>query len=171
MKKKFFLLILLFLIATLSGCTGKEYIPGVKSIKKEDIFNQKEDQYYVLFHRLDCEDCEAAEPYVSQYAAILKQNEKCSGKRKIYSVLLYTREEKPGDKVNIYRKYEGEGQGERGDFYVVGVTDWKDLYIASTASMITISTINGVKTATNVVHGYESIRDSLDRQLGECYLK
>lgn len=170
MRKIFLLLVLIFSIATLSGCNKAGQIEGVKSIKKEDIFNQKEDQYFVYFHRLGCEDCEAAEPYVVQYAAILKEYEACKGKRKIYSVLLYTEEEKPGEEVYIYRKYPN-GEGADGEFNVTGVTDWKDLYIASTSSLISISTRNGVKTATKVVHGYEKVQTTLEAQLGSCLLK
>ncbi|MDD3437673.1 MAG: hypothetical protein PHC64_11030 [Candidatus Gastranaerophilales bacterium] len=172
MKKVFLLLVLLFSIATLSGCNQAGSLQGVISIKKEDIFNQKEDKYYIYFHRLDCEDCEASAPYVIQYAHMLKDYKGCAGKRKIYAVLLYTEEEKPGEEVYIYRKYTGEdGQGTDGNYYVNGVTDWRDLYIATTSSLIAINTEGGVKTARYSAQGWESVRDKLNAQLGSCHLK
>lgn len=53
---------------------------------------------------------------VKEYVANLKKKE-CKGKMKIYSVILYTEEEKPGEEVYIYRAYQGEdGHGRRGTF-------------------------------------------------------
>lgn len=171
MRKILLLLVMAFSIAILFGCKGKEDIAGVKSIRKEDIFKQKEEQYFVYFHRPGCGDCEIAEKKVKEYVANLKKKE-CKGKMKIYSVILYTEEEKPGEEVYIYRAYQGEdGHGRRGDFYVIGVTDWQDLYIASTSSLITISTIGDVKMATAVAHGYASVTESLEEELRNCYLK
>jgi hypothetical protein len=173
MKKLFLLVILFSVIATLSGCNKNVgEISGVQNIKKEDIFNQKEDEYFVYFHRLDCEDCEASKPYVIEYAQILKDYEGCSGKRKIYSVLLYTSKEKPDEEILIYREYSGEdGQGTDGKFYVDGKTDWKDLYIASTSSLISISTVSGVKKAYYTSQGVEGVKEKLTTQMGNCYLK
>lgn len=61
MRKILLLLVMAFSIAILFGCKGKEDIAGVKSIRKEDIFKQKEEQYFVYFHRPGCGDCEIAE--------------------------------------------------------------------------------------------------------------
>ncbi|MDD3999331.1 MAG: hypothetical protein PHX62_00345 [Bacilli bacterium] len=168
MKKIFLLLVFVFMIATLFGCNNVGEIQGVKGIDREDIFNQAEDDYYIYFHRLDCEDCEESIPYVIQYAQYVKDNENCKNKRKIYSVLLYTKEEKPGEDL-IYREYGGDGQGTDGKFYVNGISNWEELYIASTSSLISVSTVNGVKKAYYAAQGWEKISESLQDQLGTCY--
>lgn len=172
MKKFMFFCLLLFGAMVLNGCSNKGELEGVANIKCDDIFNQEEDKYYVYFHRLNCEDCDSSAPYVIQYSKIMKDYQKCSSKRKIYAVLLYTSEEKPNLDKYIYRTYEGEGgQGTDNKFFVDGVTKWEDLYIGSTSSLISISKnpVTGIKEAKYVQQGSQSVVEALQKQLGNCY--
>ena len=56
--RKLLVLFLFLGIFVLSGCASDNKLDGVKQIKKQDIFNQKEDKYFVYFHRIDCPDCD-----------------------------------------------------------------------------------------------------------------
>ncbi|HHZ17666.1 MAG TPA: hypothetical protein GX390_00085 [Acholeplasmataceae bacterium] len=170
MKKTFLLLLFLGLLV-LSGCGSEGKLEGVKQIKPEDIFAQKEDKYYVYFHRLDCADCEEASPTVIYYMSLLKEVQGCKAKRPVYSVLLYTKDEKPGQSVYIFREYGGtDGEGKEGTFKVTGITDWEELYIGATASLISISTDkSGVKKAAFEAQGADDIIQILSEQLGDCY--
>lgn len=173
MKKIGLLALVLLSIFVLTGCGSKGKLQNVDSIKKEDIFNQEEDAYYVYFHRIDCPDCETTSPRVIQYATLRLEKDACNDKRKIYSVLLYTKSEKPGEDVYIYREYTGDdGQGTDGKYFVDGVTNWKDLHIASTSSLIAINTDeNGNKVASYVAQGSNNVISHLSGQLGECFNK
>lgn len=171
MKKIGLLVIVLLGIFVLSGCTAKGELERVDNIKKEDIFNQEEDMYYVYFHRINCEDCEQSAPRVIEYSIIREEKAGCNEKRKVYAVLLYTKDEKPKDKTHIYREYTGDdGQGTDGKYFVNGVTNWEDLYIASTSSLIAINTNSqGEKVASYIAQGANSVVSHLSAQLGECY--
>lgn len=171
--RKLLVLFLFLGIFVLSGCASDNKLDGVKQIKKQDIFNQKEDKYYVYFHRIDCPDCDESAPMVISYMNILKEIPGCRNKRPVYSVLLYTESEKPGHSVYIFREYEGtDGEGKEGTFKVTGITDWQDLYIGSTSSLISISTDkSGVKIAKFEAQGAEDITNILNEQLGDCYNK
>ncbi|HBP26015.1 MAG TPA: hypothetical protein DD618_03585 [Acholeplasmatales bacterium] len=170
--KKIMAMLLILAVLGLAGCGTEGELDGVDDIKKEDIFAQEESKYYVYFHRIDCADCEEADPNVISYSSIIENVEDCATKRKIYAVLLYTASEKPGEDTYIYREYEGsDGQGTDGKYFVDGVTEWDDLYIGTTASLISISTnsVTGVKTAKYVAQGSEAILQELNAQLGTCY--
>ncbi|MCK9535989.1 MAG: hypothetical protein M0R05_00135 [Bacilli bacterium] len=171
MKKTilFWLLLGLFIF---TGCSSKGKLEGVKGIKKQDIFSQKEDKYYVYFHRLDCADCDEAAPAIINYMKIINEYSGCKNKRPIYSVLLFSEEEKPRQSVYIFREYEGtDGEGTNGTFKVTGITEWQDLYIGSTSSLISITVNEGVKKAYFEAQGAESIIAKLEEQLGDCHLK
>lgn len=170
MKKIGLLVLVFFSIFFFSGCGKPGAIENVKVISKEDIFNQEEDSYFIFFQRLDCQDCEAAKPYVAQYATLLKEKEACDDKRPVYTVVLYTKEEKPKDEVIIYREYKGsDGQGTDGKYFVDGVTKWQDLYIASTSSLIAINTRrDGTKVASYAAQGASAVVTFLFNHLGEC---
>ncbi len=171
MKKFSLIIVLLFGLFMLSACDKSEKLYNVDNIKKENIFNQKEDSYFVYFHRVECQDCEQVATTIIEYATIVKEYSSCQQKRKIYSVLLYTKAEKPKDGNLIYREYTGvDGQGTDGKYFVNGVTNWEDLYIASTSSLIAITTNkNGDKVASYQAQGAEAVAEKLIGQLGECY--
>ena len=88
-------------------------------------------------------------------------------------MLLYTKSEKPDEKVYIYREYTGsDGQGTDGKYFVDGVTKWEDLYIATTSSLIAINTRkDGTKVASYIAQGASNVVSHLENQLGECYNK
>jgi len=170
MKKISLLVLMLISIFVFVGCKKPGTLENVPAIDKEDIFNQKEDEYFIYFQRLDCEDCETANPYVSLYATTRKEKKSCNNKRPVYTVVLYTQSEKPKDENIIYREYTGiGGQGTDGKFYVDGVTKWQELYIASTASLIAIHTkSDGTRYATYCAQGSNNVVNYLFDQLGEC---
>lgn len=171
MRKIGLLTVVLLSIFVLSACTNKGKLSNVDSIKKQDIFNQEEDTYYVYFHRIGCADCEQSSPRVIEYSLIRDEKPGCNEKRKIYSVLLYTQDEKPKDDNLIYREYKGEGgQGTDGKYFVNDVTNWEDLYIATTSALIAINTDkSGKKVASYIEQGANNIISHLSAQLGECY--
>lgn len=169
MEKKLLIFLLLFGLLLVTGCGSNGKLKGVKNINKQNIFNQTEEKYYVYFHRLDCPDCDEAAPAVINYMNIIKEYSGCQNKRPVYAVLLYTESEKPGDSVYIYREYDGEGEGKEGTFKVDNITDWKDLYIGATSSLISISPFQGEKTAYFEAQGAEDIMKVLEEQLGDCY--
>lgn len=167
MKKIGLMMILLLGIIMFSACGDRRNeLEYVKNIKIEDIFNQKEDDYFIYFHQVDCQDCENSDPVVINYARLVNERAGCANKRKIYAVLLHS-------DSKIFRVYSGsDGQGTDGKYFVDGVKNWEDLYIASTASMIAISTNSkDEKTATYVAQGSTKVNDQLNTQLGECYSK
>jgi len=170
MKKIGLLVLVFFSLFILSGCNRAGKLKNVEVIKKQDIFNQKEDSYFVYFQRIDCPDCEAANPYVIQYATILKEKDACVDKRKVYTVVLYTQNDKPKDENIIYREYTGtDGEGTDGKYKVTGVTDWKDLHIATTSSLIAINTQrDGTKVASYAAQGANNVVNFLFDHLGEC---
>jgi len=57
------------------------------------------------------------------------------------------------------------GHGTDGAFYVNGVTNWEDLNIGSTPSLISIYIKDGVKTAKYVAQGKDAIITALEEQL------
>ena len=51
MKKIGLLVLVFFSLFILSGCNRAGKLKNVEVIKKQDIFNQKEDSYFVYFQR------------------------------------------------------------------------------------------------------------------------
>jgi hypothetical protein len=171
MKKVFLLVLVMFGLTLFTGCSNVGKLDGVANISKEEIFNQEESTYFIYFHKLNCEDCEQTDPYVINYQRILDDYDNCAPKRKIYAVLIYGEEDKPGEDNYIFREYAGtDGQGTDGKFYVNGVSVWKDLYIGSTSSLISVSTNrDGVKLANYEAQGNANVTAKLETQLGNCY--
>ena len=172
MKKLGLLVVVLFSLFVLGACTKEGKLENVDSINKEDIFNQEEEVYYIYFHRIECPDCETSAPRIINYELIRQEKASCSDKRKIYSVLLYTKSEKPDEDTYIYREYtgtDGEGQGTDGKYFVNGVTRWQDLYIATTSSLIAINTSKDGKVASFIAQGSSDIDAHLASQLDQCY--
>lgn len=123
----------------------------IEYIKDEDIFNQNEEEYYVFFVKENCPYCIEAKPLVNDaYKKINAEGSELKGKVNIYQVVL----KETGYMSKIFRSYKGEnGQGTDNKYYVDGVTKWDDLYIATTPSIIKISVVEEVKTATYVAQG------------------
>lgn len=170
MKKTLWLLLFIIVLFSFAGCDSGGDLQGVKTIKKENIFNQKVDKYYIYFHRLDCADCAESAPTVINYMNVIKEVAGCQQKRPVFAVLLFTEEEKPGSVTYIFREYDGpDGEGKNGTFRVKNISNWEELYIGSTSSLISISNIGGVKVAKFEAEGAEDINTVLTEQLGECY--
>ncbi|MFA7126187.1 MAG: hypothetical protein WC182_01315 [Bacilli bacterium] len=165
MKKLIALVLVMVLALTLSGCKKETQITFLSG---QDIFNQ-EGTYFVIFFRDDCPDCESVKPLVITYLDLLTDEPKeYEGKSTIYGVNL-------SDPANedIYRAYNearkdwGTGQGDSENFWVDGVEQFDQLYIAETASMISIgTTTGGVTKATFEAAGYDAIYTRLTDHLG-----
>ncbi len=156
--------IILFIIAaislfTLIGCGYETDMSTIKNLTQQDIFEQKEEKYFIFFYLDGCTGCEETKPYIINYYNLVKGDE---SKRQIYGVNLSNPKNK-----QIYKKYTGtEGQGTDGNFYVDGVKNWEELKIGTTPSIISIyKDKDGVKTANYVAQGKDAIIVALEKQL------
>lgn len=155
MKKGIIVLVLLFLSLTLISCDKG----SLTDLVGDEILTQKEERYYIYFHRDNCEGCEKVLPTILSYIEIIGSDEKYASKRKMYGVNL-------SNETNafLYRLYRGEnGQGTENDNYINGVSNWKDLYIGHTPLLVSVT--NG--KAYFVAQGNVDIESSLKRQLGD----
>ena len=158
--KKILLLILVILCFGVSACSKNTDMKGIKNLNEQKIFEQKEDKYYVFFYRDGCSGCEDTKPYILAYIKALKSGN-YEGARQIYGVNLSS-----GNNYLMYvtNKTSG-GQGTDERFWVDGVTNWEDLKIGSTPSLITIYLKDGVKVAQYAGQGKEKIIDILNEPL------
>lgn len=152
MKKVILLICLALLSIIFISCNKDDEYLELTNLRESQIFTQEADSYYIYFHRDNCSGCETVKTQVLHYNYLTSKNDELV---KIYGLNL----EKEGQsKSYIYRTYEGEeGQGDKGTFYVDGVTEWNDLYIPGTPGLIKIETIDGVKTAKFVCQGASKI--------------
>lgn len=159
MKKVFIFLLIIFMLIG-NGCGSAGDMSGIKNLVRQDIFNQKEEKYYVFFYRETCDGCEQTKPYILAYINALKE-EKYQSCRKIYGVNLSNEKN-----YTMYVKNTTEGgQGTDDAFWVDGVTNWEELKIGSTPSIISIYVKDGIKTASYVAQGKEKIIAVLNKQL------
>lgn len=132
MKKVLLLMALVLTVFILSGCSKKS---AIVEISGKEMFNQ-EGNYYIYFFKDDCEDCAQIEPIIEAYVEAVKEEAKYQSKSTVFGVNLSKEENK-----KILRSFTGKlGQGENGNFFVDDVTDWNNLYIPTTASLISIKT-------------------------------
>jgi thiol-disulfide isomerase/thioredoxin len=127
LKNKILLILLVILCIFGYGCKQKKF---EDVITIDQIFTQEEAQYYVYFFKEKCPYCEDCFEEIKAY--IESQDEK--ELLKLYVCDLT-------DEFNsiIKRPYEGEGgQGTEGRYFVDGVTNYEDLYISGTPSIIRI---------------------------------
>jgi hypothetical protein len=159
MKKIFVLIIAIISVFLLSGCRYETDMATVKNLTQEDIFKQKEEKYFVFFYVDGCTGCEETKPYIINYYNLVKDD---NSKRQIFGVNLSNPKNK-----QIYVKYSGTGgQGTDGTFYIDGVTNWDELKIGTTPSMISIYiSKDGEKTAKYVAQGKDAIVEALEKQL------
>lgn len=125
LKNSIFFSFLLLLTFILSGCSiiQKNY-DAKYMIEDYNIFNKSEDEYYVYFFKDNCKYC------IDSYETINKYL-KSSADIKLYVCDLTD--------STLKRIYEGEnGQGIEGYFFVNGVTEYSELYIATVPSLIKI---------------------------------
>lgn len=158
MKKVILLVLVLVGLFTLSGCKYESDMDVVKNLVQQQIFEQKEEKYFIFFYLDGCTGCEETKPSVMNYYNLVKNDD---SKRKIYGVNLSNPKNNP-----MYVKNPLDvGQGTDGAFYVNGVTNWEDLNIGSTPSLISIYIKDGVKTAKYVAQGKDAIITALEEQL------
>lgn len=121
-------------------------------IKKEDIYNQIEDEYLIYFYKDRCPYCEQCEDIIKEYIA---QDEK--------AIELYTCDLSKDKEIKRY--YEGEnGQGSKGQYFVDGVTNYKDLYIAGVPTIIKIKNENGIKVSEYIASGKSKVIEYINEQ-------
>lgn len=163
---------LIMLISLLSyGCTSIESdMSGIKNLVQQEIYKQKEERYYVFFYRDGCSGCEEVKPIVLKYIKYRKDRDEC---RKIYGVNLSN--EKNNSMYRTYLNEDGKGQGQytdssgvhKGIFYVDGVTEWDDLYIGTTPSLISVKEVDGVKYSYFIASGSEKVKTKLNDELNK----
>ena len=154
--KKFLIIIVVLFCSIFVGCKKEE----LKEIKDEEIFMMEEEAYYIFFFRDGCTGCERAFPYVIEYLDTIKDSKRYENCRYIYGVNLKTQDERS----KILRPYPmGKGEGTDGKYFVTGVKEWDDLYIATTPALISIYVdSSGVKQAKYLAQGASKIIDYLD---------
>ena len=145
-------------IFVLSGCSKKS---PIVEINGEEMFNQ-EGNYYIYFFEDDNEDSAQIEPIIEAYVEAVKEETKYQHKSTVYRVNLSKEENK-----KILRSFNGKfGQGVSGNFFVDDVTDWNNLYIPTTASLISIKTNSqNVTYAAFEAEGAQNIFDFLTAYL------
>ena len=133
---------------------------GIKNLSQQEIYEQKEDKYYIFCYRDGCSGCEDTKPYVLAYIKALKTGN-YEGARNIYGLNLSSEKNYT---MYVANKEEG-GQGTDGRFWVDGVTNWSELKIGSTPSLITVYIKDGVKTTQYAAQGKDKIVETLNTQL------
>lgn len=125
-----------------------------KEIEDKDVFNQKPYRYLVYFKKDGCTYCERIEKDVLEYNLKRLEEEYKN------SLVLYTINLKSGGYISPIisnRNYD--------DVHVDGVTDWEDLYVPSTPTLIEVYMENGVSTAKLIAVGSTKIVRELDDYL------
>lgn len=155
--KKYLIVIIVLCCMLFVGCKKAE----LQEIKDEEIFMMEGEAYYIFFYRDGCTACERTLPYVLDYLDTISRNSKrYENCRYIYGVNL----KKGGESSKIFRTYvKDNGEGTDGKYFVTGVKEWDDLYIATTPALISIYVdSSGVKQAKYLAQGVSKIRDYLD---------
>lgn len=170
--KGIILLLVISVFGILSGCSStKSDMKGIKNLVQQDIFKQKEEKYWVFFYREGCSGCEEVKPYVLKYIDYRKGRDEC---KKIYGVNLSN--EKNSSIYRTYKNEDGNGQGQytdgdgvvhKGIFYVNHVTNWDDLYIGTTPSLISITKSKDGNYAYFVTSGSVKIKNLLNDELNK----
>jgi len=125
-----------------------------KEISDNEVFNQKPNRYLVFFKKDGCTYCERIENDIYNYGAkILEDDYKNSLQLFIVNLKTggYT------SPIISNKNYD--------DTHVDGVTDWKDLYVPSTPTLIEVYVQNGVSTAKLVAIGSTKILKALEENL------
>jgi len=157
MKKLLLLFLLLTSIVILGGCAKGSHL---KNLKGEELFTQKENNYFVFIYQKDHEEYENTMTFVETYLQVIEEYKEYENKSKIYGFDLG---KKPNSQIS--REYDGNGQGENKNFFVDDVQNWEDLYIGSPIALISIRTRDGVKYARFEAEGYQAISNRLSDHL------
>ena len=121
-----------------------------KYIQKENIFLNKENNYYVLFLR-HLHNIEEFIEKINQYNTYALNR----GYPLIYIIDLDEFKE-------IYRTYESSENG----MYVDEATTWDELYISERYTLISLSDVNGEKQAKYIVNGVRNVPNYLKDKYG-----
>ena len=146
-------------VTSVSGKSAKLSAKWVSSdayrlIEDKDIFNQKPNRYLVFFKKDGCTYCERIEKDIIEYSLnILEEDYKNS--LNLYVINLKTSTYTSPIIKNT--KYDS--------VHVDGVTNWEDLYVPSTPTLIEVYVENGISTAKLVAVGSSKIVKELDNYL------
>ena len=146
-------------VTSVSGKNAKLSAKWVSSdayrlIADKDIFNQKPNRYLVFFKKDGCSYCERIEKDIIEYSLnILEEEYKNS--LSLYVVNLKTSSYTSPIIKNT--KYDS--------VHVDGVTNWEDLYVPSTPTLIEVYVENGISTAKLIAVGSTKIVNALDDYL------
>lgn len=161
MKKVLFFVIICMLFMVMGGC-NKKVTPGY--ISAENIYNGNGENYLIYFEKENCSQCAQTLPTLIEYQTQVSRK----GGVNVYRVLLeYTDENGEVITLPISRAVENgdTGQGPSGNFYVDGVSNWIQLHIAATPSLIEVKAIDGVKQSKLVAVGTTEIETYLNDRL------
>lgn len=146
LKDKVFSILLIILCCMMFvGCKKPTY-DFEEKISIDTIYNKEEDSYLIYFYMDKCPFCESCYKTIKNYL----KNYDNETMTKLYVCNLSDE----GNQI-LKRIYEGEnGQGTSGSYFVDGVTNYNDLYIAGTPSLIQI---NSDKTSSFITSGRSKI--------------
>ena len=117
---------------------------------------------FVYFEKESCSQCAQTLPTLIDYQTKVSRK----GGVNVYRVLLeFVDEDGETVTIPISRSLEGTGQGPEGNFYVDGVSNWIQLYIAATPSLIEVSKVNDVMQSKLVAVGTSEIEEYLNNLL------
>ena len=122
LKNKLLLLLVILLSITLIGCK-QEYTQNI--IVEENIFFQKDEEYYVYFYKDNCPYCEDVFDTINEYIS------------NPTDLPLYVCKIDESSKIN--RKYPSGGQGSNEAYWVDNIKKYEDLHIAGVPSLIKIT--------------------------------
>lgn len=129
-------------------------------IGENDLFNQKEDNYYVYVHRDGCTWCNKIKDGVLAY--LYKSSlPQFVESRKVYTLNLT----KGGQRASILRTYDGENGDGDGSFKVNGLSSIDEMYISSTPTLVEIKTIDGIKKAFFIETGATKVLNEINKGL------
>ena len=158
MKKVLFFVIIGMFLMVMTGC-NKKVTPGY--ISAENIYEGNGDNYLIYFEKENCSQCAQTLPILIDYQTKVSKK----GGINVYRVLLeYTDENGEVITLPISRAVENgdTGQGPSGNFYVDGVSNWIQLHIAATPSLIQVKAVDGKKQSTLVAVGTTEIETYLN---------
>lgn len=159
MKKVFLITILILSLFLFYGCKDKNKEKVYPTyIEDSEIFSMPEDHYYIFFEKDGCSKCEAVLPTIIDYLTYYEDGNKYP---KLYAVNVAKNIDGEVKKSIISRifTYSNTGQGIDGDFYVDGTTDYLQLFISSTPSIIEIYTKDNQKVAKFIADGKTNINN------------
>lgn len=140
MNKVFIIIINFCLILLMGGCS----LINDETIDIDQIYKQKEEVYYIYFYKENCSYCDLVQEEIQLIE---------SGDIKLYKVNLSLKNN------TLIGRTHPSGHGKNNAYFVDGVTDYNQLYIAIAPTIIKIETIDGIKVSSYVAGGSSEIMD------------